>query len=82
MVCQGGSDRFVPEKDITDFKHQMDSIGANYKVIVYPNATHAFTNPASTENGKKFNMPIEYNEKADKDSWKDMKIFLTTLIKK
>ena len=82
LVCHGGSDKFVPEKDVTDFKQQMDSIGANYKVIVYPNATHAFTNPASTENGKKFNMPIEYNEKADKDSWNDMKIFLAALIKK
>ena len=81
LVCQGGSDKFVPEEDVQLFKHQMDSIGADYKLIVYANATHAFTNPASTENGKKFNMPIEYNEKADMDSWNDMKIFLNSLIK-
>ena len=53
----------------------MDSIGADYKFISYPNSTHAFTNPASTETGKKFNMPIEYNEAADKASWNDMKVF-------
>ncbi len=72
LVCHGGSDKFVTADDVKNFTHQMDSIGADYKLIVYPNATHAFTNPASTENGKKFNMPIEYNAKADKDSWNDM----------
>ena len=75
LVCNGGNDNFVSEKSITDFKHSMDSIGADYKFISYPNATHAFTNPASTETGKKFNMPIEYNEAADKASWNDMKVF-------
>ncbi len=75
LVCNGGSDKFVSPESITDFKHSMDSIGADYKFISYPNATHAFTNPASTETGKKFNMPIEYNEAADKASWNDMKEF-------
>jgi dienelactone hydrolase len=53
----------------------MDSIGADYTVKVYPNATHAFTNPEATTLGKKFNLPIEYNAKADKESWNDMKEF-------
>ena len=75
LVCNGGNDKFVSDESITDFKHSMDSIGADYKFISYPNSTHAFTNPASTETGKKFNMPIEYNEAADKASWNDMKEF-------
>lgn len=82
LVCHGGSDTFVPQKDVDVFKHQMDSIKADYKFIVYPGATHAFTNPASNENAKKFNMPIAYNEKADMASWNDMKMFLNSLIKK
>lgn len=82
LVCHGGSDKFIPDIDISGFKHQLDSIGANYQFVVYPNATHAFTNPLSTENGKKFNMPIEYNEKADKDSWNDMKVFFSRTLKK
>ena len=82
LVCHGGSDKFISESDISGFRHQLDSIGADYKFIVYPNATHAFTNPASTATGKKFNMPIEYNEKADKDSWNDMKMFFTAILKK
>lgn len=79
LVCHGGNDKFVSENDVNTFKHQLDSIGADYKLIVYPNATHAFTNPTSTETGKKFNMPIEYNEKADIDSWNDMKQFLKSI---
>src|SRR6476660_7972980 len=64
LVCHGGADKLVPQSDVAAFKKSMDSVGADYKFIVYPNATHAFTNPASTANGKKFNMPIEYNAAA------------------
>lgn len=81
LVCHGASDKFVPEKDVETFKHQMDSVGAKYSFKVYPNATHAFTNPAATETGKKFNMPIQYNPEADKNSWNDMKAFLTEVFK-
>ena len=79
LVCHGGSDQFVPEQDVKTFKHQLDSIGAIYTFKVYPNSTHAFTNPDATKVGKQFNMPIEYNAAADKDSWEDMKLFLQRL---
>ena len=81
LVCHGGSDQFVPQHDMDVFKHQLDSVGANYTVKVYPNATHAFTNPDATATGKKFNMPIEYNAEADKNSWNDMKSFFATLFR-
>jgi len=41
----------------------MDSIGADYTFRIYPNATHAFTNPDATRVGKEFDLPIEYNAK-------------------
>lgn len=81
LVCQGGIDKFVSEDDIKTFRHQLDSIGADYTFIVYPNATHAYSNPDATELGKKFNMPIEYNKKADMDSWNDMKKFFKSILK-
>jgi dienelactone hydrolase len=68
--------------DADVFKHQLDSIGANYTFKVYANATHAFTNPDATQIGKQFNMPIEYNAQADNDSWNDMKVFLDGVFKK
>jgi len=79
LVCHGGSDKFVSQKDIDTFRHQLDSIGAKYSFKVYPDATHAFTNPGSTETGKKFSMPIAYNAVADKNSWNDMKEFLASI---
>lgn len=82
LVCQGGSDNFVSQKDVDKFKHQLDSIGTANTVKVYANATHAFTNPDATATGKKFNMPIEYNPQADKDSWNDMKMFFAKIFKK
>jgi dienelactone hydrolase len=49
------------------------------KFFSYEGATHAFTNPKATEVGKKFSMPISYNEKADKKSWNDMKQFFKSV---
>ena len=82
LVCQGGSDKFVSQKDAETFKHKLDSIGADNTLKVYPNATHAFTNPEATATGKKFNMPIEYNPEADKNSWDDMKMFFAKIFTK
>lgn len=82
LVCHGAADKFVSEKDVDNFKHEMDSIHADYTFKIYANATHAFTNPDATKTGKEFNMPIEYNEAADKASWIDMQNFLTRLFGK
>ena len=81
LVCHGAADKFVSEKDVNSFKNEMDSIHADYTFKIYANATHAFTNPDATKIGKEFNMPIEYNEAADKASWIDMQNFLINLFK-
>lgn len=75
LVCHGAEDKFVTQKEAEDLKHKLDSIGIDNTLKIYPDATHAFTNPDATATGKKFSMPIEYNEKADQDSWNDMKMF-------
>ncbi len=74
LVCHGEADQFV-NPEVPGFKKSMDSAGVDYTFKSYANATHAFTNPEATENGKKFNMPIAYNAAADSASWKDMKDF-------
>jgi dienelactone hydrolase len=81
LVCHGANDKFVSQKDMDVLKHQLDSVGADNTFRVYSNATHAFTNPNATKAGKEFNIPIEYNEKADIDSWKDMQVFFGKLFK-
>lgn len=79
LVCNGAADKFVSEQEIAQFKRSMDSIGADYTFKSYAGATHAFTNPAATETGKKFKMPIEYNQQADAASWNDMKAFFAKI---
>ncbi len=59
----------------------MDSIGADYSFKQYAGATHAFSNPAATELGQKFKIPIAYNAAADTASWQDMKDFFGKIFK-
>ncbi|MEW6511253.1 MAG: dienelactone hydrolase family protein [Bacteroidota bacterium] len=75
LVCNGADDKFVSADDIKKFKADMKTAKADMTFINYPGSLHAFTNPEATENGKKFNMAIAYNEKADKKSWSDMQAF-------
>jgi dienelactone hydrolase len=81
LVLNGADDPFVPQKDITAFKKQLDAAGVPYTFKDYPGAVHAFTNPDASELGKKFNMPVAYNEQADKNSWNEMKEFFQELWK-
>lgn len=78
LVCHGESDSFVPQADVDNFHQQMKNNNITYQFKSYENATHAFTNKEATEAGKKFNLPISYNEAADKASWKDMMAFFKT----
>ena len=81
LVCHGAADPFVKPEEVTSFKKQMDSIGANYTFKTYEGALHAFTNPAATAMGEKFKIPIAYNAAADTASWKDMKEFFGKIFK-
>lgn len=81
LICHGLADSFVPAQDVAAFRKQLDKVKAHYVFDAYPGATHAFTNPASDENGKKFHMPIAYNKEADEKSWNDMKNFFSTELK-
>lgn len=81
LVCHGADDQFVLPAEVEQFKHQMDSIGADYSLKIYPGATHAFTNPNATALGQKFKLPIAYNAAADTASWKDMREFFDRIFK-
>jgi dienelactone hydrolase len=81
LVCHGDDDKFVLPAEVATFKKQMDSVGASYTFKNYAGATHAFTNPAATEKGKKFNLPIAYNATADSASFNEMKLFFEKIFK-
>lgn len=75
LVCHGGADSLVAPSHLEHFRKEMDSIKADYEVIVYPGAQHAFSNPAATDIGKKFKLKVAYDQAADTTSWNDMKKF-------
>lgn len=72
LICHGGADPFVPAEQVKAFGKEMDDAKVNWKFISYEGAVHSFTNPFSGDDPSK---GAAYNEKADKDSWKDMKDF-------
>lgn len=79
LVLNGAADEFVPEEQVTSFKKEMEEAGANFEFINYENAKHGFTNPDATENGKKFNIALAYDEKADNESWAKLSEFLKSI---
>ncbi|MDH3451945.1 MAG: dienelactone hydrolase family protein [Gammaproteobacteria bacterium] len=72
LVCHGAADEFVPQSDIDNFKAEMDAAGAKHEFIAYEGALHGFTSKAADENGKKYGLPLAYNEAADQGSWQAM----------
>jgi len=78
LVCHGEADAFVSKEEVKTFRDNLDQAGIKYTFISYPGATHAFTNPESTANGRRFNLPISYQLAADRASWEAMKDFLKT----
>ena len=68
LVLNGADDPFNKPEAIDAFKKDMDAAKADYKFVDYPGAVHAFTNPEASEKGKKYNLPLAYNAKVDKES--------------
>ena len=81
LVCNGAADPFVSEESIVAYKAAMDKIGANYTYIAYEGAQHAFTSKEADSLGKKFSLPLAYQEKADKASWEELKSLLNQTFK-
>ena len=69
-VFNGADDPFLKKPKVAAFDAVMKVSGADYKHIYYPGVVHSFTNPAATEKGKKLKLPLAYDAKADKDSWR------------
>lgn len=69
LAFNGEADPMVPKKEVAGFHKEMKAAKVKYQSIDYPGALHAFTNPMATEVGKKWNLPVAYDEAADKDSW-------------
>jgi dienelactone hydrolase len=76
LVLQGTGDKFVAHEQVEAFRKEMENAGVDFRIILYPGASHSFTNPEADEYAKKFNLPISYDAEADKQSWDELKEFL------
>ena len=63
LILNGADDPFVKKEQYEALKKDFDAAKADYRIIKYPGAVHAFTNPEATELGKKFNLPLRYDAK-------------------
>ncbi len=76
LVLHGDDDVLIPREQVDAFKSDMQNARADMKFIGYPGALHGFTNPEATANGKKYGLPLAYDENVDKKSWNELKSFL------
>ncbi|WP_224490434.1 dienelactone hydrolase family protein [Robertkochia flava] len=76
LVCNGAADPMVSAEDVAKFTSAMDSTGVTYEYIAYEDAMHAFTSKAADSLGKTFDLPLAYNEEADRKSWEALKAML------
>ena len=82
LVANGADDPFVPAASVAAYRAAMDSVGADYKYVAYDGVVHAFTSPEATALGEEFNLPLVYNEDADKASWNELMDLLNEVFKK
>jgi dienelactone hydrolase len=68
LVLNGADDPFVKREQYDTLKKDMDAAKANYRVIEYPGAVHAFTNPEATALGEKFKLPLRYDAKVNEEA--------------
>lgn len=76
LVLHGADDPYVPAAQVAGFQQEMREGKADWQMIYYANAVHAFTEPAAGNDNSK---GVAYNELAAKRSSEHLKLFLREL---
>ena len=79
LVATGGADPMVPAQQVADFVKEMSNAKVDLELMSFPGVLHGFTNPAATEKGKSFDLPLGYDADADQRSWQALLRFLAPL---
>ncbi|RXR17711.1 dienelactone hydrolase family protein [Flavobacterium amnicola] len=77
LVLHGADDFFVPDTEIKAFQNEMNTAKADWQMVYYADAVHAFTHKDAGNDKSK---GTAYNEKADKRSWEAMKQFFAEIL--
>jgi dienelactone hydrolase len=78
LVLHGADDPMVPQEQVQAMENEFKDAGAEVKVVQYPGAVHAFTNPDADKHNIK---GIAYNKEADEKSWTAMKEFFEQIFR-
>lgn len=81
LVFNGEADKMIPPEQVAAFKEEMARAGVASRYVGYPGVRHSFTNPDADSYAKKFNLPLAYDRKADRSSWRETKQFLKEIFK-
>lgn len=73
LVLHGADDPYESDKEIKDFQQEMREANADWEMVYYANAVHAFT---QVEAGNDNTKGAAYNALADKRSWSRLQDFL------
>ncbi|WP_300564533.1 dienelactone hydrolase family protein [Flavobacterium sp.] len=79
LVLHGADDFFIPETEIKAFQDEMRTSKADWQMIYYADAVHAFTHKDAGNDKTK---GTAYNEKAAKRSWQAMVDFFNEILAK
>ena len=77
LICHGADDPFEKPEDLAAFENEMRDAKVDWRLIKYGGAVHSFTQPDPGF----VNPGAHYNEKADRRSWEDMKLFFAEIFK-
>lgn len=77
LVLHGADDPNVPEVEVKLFQDEMRTAKADWQMVYYANAVHAFTEKGAGNDNSK---GAAYNELADKRSWQDLLQFLKEVL--
>lgn len=69
FVAHGRDDAFIPKERVLAFQDGLDRVKATWDMTIYSGTRHGFTNPDAGGYGIE---NIQYNQRADKDSWAAM----------
>lgn len=73
LILHGADDPYVPQEHVTSLQQEMKDGNADWQMIYYGNAVHAFTEEeAGNDNSK----GAAYNAQADRRSWEQFMMFL------
>ena len=72
LVLHGSRDPLVPPADVAGFMEEMNTAKVPFRLVAYPDAVHAFTNP---EAGNDPTKPTAYNAAAAEGAYAEMTAF-------